>query len=116
MEKELKAGGFDPGRRLTVSHFRLPVLKQIVPTGLLSRLDSIAQLSGDLFQLSPSVFVYCAGPEEGIIADPDAFFACPDCLTPLGDPEEDKVICPNGECRHQWSFVDNIYDFKNRVE
>ncbi len=116
MEKELKANGFDPGRRLSVSHFRLPLLKRIVPTGLLSRLDSIAQLSGDLVQLSPSVFVSCESPEEGLVADSDAFFACPDCLTPLGDPEENRLICPNAECQHHWSFVDNIYDFKNHLE
>ena len=116
MEKELKASGFDPGRRLTVSHFRLPILKRIVPVSLLSRLDSIAQFSGDLIQLSPSVFVHCQNPEDGPVADSDAFFACPDCLSPLSEPVEDKLICPNGECRHQWSYVDNIYDFKNRLE
>jgi len=116
MEEQLRMSGFVTGRRLTVSHFRLPFLKRIVPTGLLSRIDSLAQFSGERFQLAPSVFIYADGPAEGEIADRDAFFACPDCLTLLGEPFDSRLVCPNIECQHQWSVRDNIYDFKNRLK
>ena len=44
-------------RILTVSHFRIGLLKRWVPTRLLVWLDSIAALTGNWWQLSPSVFV-----------------------------------------------------------
>jgi SAM-dependent methyltransferase len=116
MESQLTSSGFVTGRRLSVSHFRLPFLKRIVPTGFLSRLDSVVQPSGEWFQLAPSVFIAAKGPAEGNIADPDAFFACPDCLTPLGQPVNERLVCSNHECQHQWPVSDNIYDFKNRLE
>ncbi|MGB3716832.1 MAG: class I SAM-dependent methyltransferase [Candidatus Promineifilaceae bacterium] len=115
MERQLEASGFKVRRILTVSHFRLPVIKRVVPASLLAWLDSMAQLSGGWFQLAPSIFVYADGPDKGDSAEQGSFFACPDCRTPLGEPDAGRLVCPNNECRHQWSFEDNIYDFKNRL-
>lgn len=53
----LRQAGFTVERQLTVSHFRLGALKRLVPLGLLVWLDSVAQWTGGLWQLSPSVFV-----------------------------------------------------------
>ena len=53
----LQQVGFSIERQLTVSHFRMGLLKRIVPLRLLVWADSLAQLTGDLWQLSPSVFV-----------------------------------------------------------
>ena len=115
MSEQLRASGFLPGRKLTVSHFRLPVLKRLVPTGVLSSMDGFIQPSGELFQLSPSVFVSATAPREGVSASPDSVFACPDCLTPLGDPVDDLLICHSDRCGARWSAAGNIYDFKNRL-
>jgi hypothetical protein len=59
----LGAAGFRVRRTLTVSHFRLPLLKRIVPLPVLVGLDSLAQLTGGLWQLSPSVFVLAEAVE-----------------------------------------------------
>lgn len=53
----LRTAGFQVRRTLTVSHFRLGLLKRAIPTPALVWLDSIAQWTGALWQLTPSVFV-----------------------------------------------------------
>lgn len=49
--------GFTVERQLTVSHFRLNLLKRYVPLTLLVNLDSLMQWTGNWWQLTPSVFV-----------------------------------------------------------
>ena len=116
MEEQLLSSGFKPGRKLTVSHFRLPLLKQLMPTMLLARFDSTLQLSGDLFQLTPSVFVSCRSPDQGDAAEAGTFFACPTCGTPLSHPVNHQLICSNEACGRRWSVSGNIYDFKTPLE
>ncbi len=65
----LGAAGFRVRRTLTVSHFRHPLLKRIMPLPFLVWLDGLAQLTGGLWQLSPSVFVRA----EAVEAPPRAF-------------------------------------------
>jgi SAM-dependent methyltransferase len=57
MRAWLQVTGFAVERQLTVSHFRIGLLKRLVPLGILVRADALAQLTGDLWQVSPSVFV-----------------------------------------------------------
>ena len=44
-------------RQLAVSHFRLAILKRLLPTSALIRADSALQPMGDWIQIAPSVFV-----------------------------------------------------------
>lgn len=113
--EQLTAAGFVPGSRLTVSHFRFGPIKKLVPTGLLVSLDSMAQRTGDWWQLSPSVFVRSryAAPNQRAAAG--AFFACPACRQPLGEPEGDLLICANPTCGSRWRVSGNLYDFKEPV-
>lgn len=113
--EQLTTAGFAPRARLTVSHFRFGPLKKIVPTGLLVSLDSLAQRTGDWWQLSPSVFVRSRYLTPGRAAAPDTFFACPLCRAPLGKPEGDLLICDNPGCGARWRVTDNLYDFKEPV-
>ncbi len=112
IRQELAAVGFGPGRTLTVSHFRIALLKRLVPTGLLVGLDSLAQWTGNWWQLSPSVFVHNAHPRGGATAVPYTFFACPTCKTALGEVDNGRLICPNPACGHQWRVDQGLYDFK----
>jgi ubiquinone/menaquinone biosynthesis C-methylase UbiE len=112
IRQELTAAGFKPGRMLTVSHFRIALLKRLVPTGLLAALDSLAQLTGNWWQLSPSVFVDVAHPANGETAVPGTFFACPTCKTALGNVENGRLACTNPNCGRQWRFDNGLYDFK----
>lgn len=99
--------GFEIERQLTVSHFRIDFLKRWVPLGLLVWLDSLAQLTGGLWQLTPSVFVRSTG---GASRQGDGFFRCPHCSHFPLDAEPDRVPCP--ECGRVWPIEDGIYDFR----
>jgi SAM-dependent methyltransferase len=112
IRQELTAAGFATGRTLTVSHFRIALLKRLIPIGLLVGLDSIAQWTGNWWQLSPSVFVHNSHPRGGVTAVPHTFFACPTCKTTLGDVDNGRLTCPNPNCGHQWHVENGLYDFK----
>ncbi len=105
----LRVCGFSVERQLTVSHFRMQPFKRWLPLGLLVQMDSLAQLSGDLWQLSPSVFVRCTARGETPLAAPGAFFRCPACAAPL-PVSEGSPACPS--CGKTWPFEDGIYDFR----
>ncbi len=49
--------GFRIETTLTVSHFRLGLLKRILPAGWLAALDGLFQPTGAFVQLTPSVFL-----------------------------------------------------------
>lgn len=114
----LKGLGFELERTLTLSHFRVGVLKRIVPTGILVFLDSLFQWTGALWQLSPSVFVK-AKAEGGKQKDeiPDnmlLFFKCPECgHSPLSE-EKKYLECSN--CKKKWEVKDGIYDFREPMK
>ena len=119
IREQLRVSGLVPGRTLTVSHFRMEFLKRRVPLRWLVALDSLAQHSGRWWQLTPSVFVRSRATADGPTASPDAFFACPDCQTPLPSPPmilhetppaEDDLICPG--CDRRWPIQGGIFIFK----
>jgi ubiquinone/menaquinone biosynthesis C-methylase UbiE len=57
--------GFIIERQLTVSHFRIKCMKRLIPLKLLVAMESFLQLTGNRWQLTPSVFVRArAGLEE----------------------------------------------------
>ncbi len=108
----LAALGFDLGWQLTVSHFRTALLKKLIPTQLLVGMDALAQLTGDWWQLSPSVFVRSTAVGETTIAAEGAFFRCPTCRQPLSEPVEDVFFCA---CGLRWGIQDGIYNFKESL-
>ncbi len=106
----LQAAGFDIARQLTVSHYRIGVLKRWVPLKLLVAMDSAAQLSGDWWQLTPSVFVRAEARGDGEAAGEGAFFRCPECGQHPLEESQPGFICPS--CTRQWLQQDGIYDFR----
>jgi len=106
----LTHGGYAPGRTLAVSHFRLGLLKRIVPTGLLVALDALFQPSGALFQLTPQVFIRNEAVGDDELAPEGAFWRCPKCggydLSNMGD----HLKC--GGCKTRWGKVNGVWDFK----
>jgi ubiquinone/menaquinone biosynthesis C-methylase UbiE len=106
----LEAVGFSVERQLTVSHFRIGVLKRLFPLDMLVKLDSLTQLSGDWWQLSPSVFVLAQAAGETPVAPPDAMFRCLVCGHGELEQLEVSLHCPN--CGHHWGYENGIYDFR----
>jgi SAM-dependent methyltransferase len=113
MRRQLAAAGFRPGRMLTVSHYRIALLKRLVPTALLVTLDRFAQLTGNWWQVTPSVFVRSHHPTGGPAAAEAALFACPACRTPLVDDRRPILACSG--CHRRWRFENGIYDFKEPI-
>jgi hypothetical protein len=107
----LKNSGFSPGRQLTVSHFRIGIFKRLLPLALLVWMDSLAQLTGDWWQFSPSVFVSAAAVGDTPTASTDAFFRCPTCGCGSLNANPDGLACPS--CGSVWPIIDGIYQFRD---
>ncbi|MBM3144763.1 MAG: methyltransferase domain-containing protein [Chloroflexi bacterium] len=109
----LSEADFEVERQLTVSHFRIGLLKRLVPAKWLVALDSLAQLTGDWWQLTPSVFVKSrAVGQDGILSCEGAFFRCPACGHEQLDELDQVLICSS--CGKKWPVVDGIYDFRDK--
>ena len=110
----LKELGFHIEKTLTLSHFRWGLLKRLIPTVILVTLDSLAQWTGSLWQLTPSVFFRARLGEKrdgSIPREVIQWFKCPECgNSPLSD-HKSYLECPS--CDSQWAIRDGIYDFKN---
>ncbi|OQX60944.1 MAG: hypothetical protein B5M51_09355 [Anaerolinea sp. 4484_236] len=108
----LKEAGFQVERQLTVSHFRIGLLKKLVPLKILVAMDSMAQFTGGWWQLTPSVFTRNQAVEsvtEGN-AVVDGFFRCPACGSANLREEQDALTCSS--CSSVWPVRDGIYDFR----
>jgi ubiquinone/menaquinone biosynthesis C-methylase UbiE len=110
--------GFTIEKTLTLSHFRVGILKRIIPTSILVFLDSLFQWTGAWWQLSPSVFVRARAEGSMEKAENPArfslYFKCPDCgHTPLVE-KEGYLECSS--CGKKWGVKDGIYDFREPVK
>jgi ubiquinone/menaquinone biosynthesis C-methylase UbiE len=114
----LKALNFTVEKTLTVSHFRLGILKRIIPPSLLAALDGIFQPSGALWQFTPSVFIKARKPSgSGARVIPlhvINLFKCPDCGNENLEAREEHIYCPT--CQSKWAVHDGIYDFRQQME
>ena len=112
MQHRLVEAGFHVKRRLTVSHFRLPLLKRLLPARMLAAADSLCQPTGAWWQLTPSIFVQCTQPTS--TADPTAsqFFRCPACHSTTLHPGPELLTCE--QCETRWPIEDGIYNFTFR--
>lgn len=100
---------FEIERQLTVSHFRVGLLKRLFPVSFLVWLDALAQQTGDWWQFTPSVFVKMRAG-AGASARPGQFFRCADCGYIEMETQPEGLYCP--ACDHLWHIRDGIYDFR----
>ncbi len=107
----LEAVGFAVERQLTVSHFRMHLLKRVVPLRLLVGLDSLLQMTGDVLQVSPSVFIRSRAADEGSPKEREDIFQCPRCRKSI--PGFGQELSCAG-CGSTWEYRDGIYDFRVR--
>jgi ubiquinone/menaquinone biosynthesis C-methylase UbiE len=107
----LAQSGFEIRRQLTVSHFRIDLLKRRVPLSWLTAMDSLAQLTGDWWQLSPSVFILARTPGPAEPPPAELVFRCPECQHYPLAPHADGLACP--ACDRGYALQDGIYNFKD---
>jgi ubiquinone/menaquinone biosynthesis C-methylase UbiE len=113
VQRWLAEAGFAIGRRLTVSHFRIGLLKRKVPVPLLTGLDALVQWTGDWFQLSPSVFLRAEAVGDGTPASA-GFWRCPACGSLQLEEESEGVHCR--ACGRLWTLQEGIYDFRGEAQ
>lgn len=106
--------GFAIEKTLALSHFRVGLLKRIIPTGILVFFDSLLQQTGAWWQFTPSLFVKATAGKNTISRPANnhisSYFRCPDCgHSPLED-QDAYLGCPN--CGKKWGVQDGIYDFR----
>ncbi len=106
----LRQTDFVVERQLTVSHLRMGFFKQVLPLKFMIWFDSMAQLTGDLWQLSPSVFVRSHASGKTIQpAATGTFFRCPACGANLQDTPP-QLVCET--CGQTYPVENGIYDFR----
>lgn len=110
VERWLTGMNFQIVRRLTVSHFRVELLKRLIPAGILVSLDSLFQWTGALWQLTPSVFVSSRAVGELEPNPGQAFWRCPSCRSMEMVESQEGVRCQS--CHTLWPKQDGIYNFK----
>lgn len=110
----LGQAGFNIERQLTVSHFRLGILKRLIPLKVLVGLDALAQWTGNWWQLSPSVFIRARASKNAFKTEISDFFICPECSLSSMPLEAHDLECPS--CGSVWAFQNGIYNFRQPCE
>lgn len=108
---------FNIEKTLTVSHFRMGLLKRLIPANLLAALDGLFQPTGAVWQYTPSVFVRAKVQGEATSVKVPAkvveMFKCPDCGGEELQEKEDHLLCSS--CGTRWIVRDGIYDFRESM-
>jgi ubiquinone/menaquinone biosynthesis C-methylase UbiE len=114
----LKGLGFSIEKTLTVSHFRLGLLKRLLPAKFLAALDGLFQFTGAFWQFTPSVFVRTkagrGNRQREIPPDVLSLFKCPNCGEGSLQEKSAHVLCPS--CTTRWAVRDGIYDFREGMK
>lgn len=113
MYQQFSTAGFSIQAIRSVSHFRIPVLKKIIPPKVLAFFDGLAQETGRWWQLSPSVFLQVVAEKE-TVAPATGFFRCPQCGSDNLLTHEKGLRCE--KCHSVWEYRDGIYDFKTPID
>ncbi len=109
----LQATGFQVQKQLTVSHFRMGILKRLIPVKVLAGMDAMIQWTGNYWQYTPSVFVRSQATGGEPAVSQSGLFCCPECgYSPLVEQGE-TLPCPG--CGRVWGIVDGIYDFRQAI-
>jgi SAM-dependent methyltransferase len=115
-------------RQFAVSHFRLALFKQNVPTEWLARADSWLFRLGGRYPLSPSVFVQLTAMDlaeadtsagrnpEDSLDSAEYLFSCPACWSErtLVHADDDLLECT--VCTNRYARQEGIWDFKEPVD
>jgi SAM-dependent methyltransferase len=109
-------------RQLAVSHFRLPLLKNVVPAGALAKMDSWLFELGGRYPLAPSVFVQATArdadpmPSAALdLEDLSRLLRCPVCFSErsLARVDAERMAC--NECESHYARRSGVWDFKERL-
>jgi len=110
VEHHLARCDFRVQRQLCVSHFRIRLLKRLIPPRLLATLDGWLQQPLAPLKWTPSIFLDArAGGKPGRHLATQ-IFRCPSCGSENLEPHSEALAC--AQCRRRWSTAGGIYDFR----
>lgn len=121
MQQQIATSSLKIKRQLAVSHFRLPLLKNLVDAKRLARVDEKLFQIGGNSPVSPSVFlqVMSDGNRERSVNVIDessitSIFRCPTCRSEAFDYRSDsQLVC--GVCHRVFANKEGVWDFKEAV-
>jgi ubiquinone/menaquinone biosynthesis C-methylase UbiE/uncharacterized protein YbaR (Trm112 family) len=111
MRQRLAEAMFHVKRTRTVSHFRLSLLKRLIPARTLAALDGFCQPTGAWWQLTPSVFFQCEVDKPASPVPARLSFRCPACGCDDLYRSPGALTCQGCGCH--WPIEDGIYNFKS---
>ncbi|MEN6523590.1 MAG: class I SAM-dependent methyltransferase [Anaerolineaceae bacterium] len=97
-------------RSLTVSHFRIGMLKKVIPLKVLVWMDSVLQPTGNWIKMTPSVFTRNRAVGNTPVAISGTFFQCPACASGTLEDTPPEIHC--SQCGRAFQVKDGIYDFR----
>jgi ubiquinone/menaquinone biosynthesis C-methylase UbiE len=109
VKEQMSRAGFTVETARSLSHFRSPALKRLLPPHWLARLDALAQPTGRWCLLTPSVILR-ARPTKADTLPPSGVFRCPQCHNDQLNRRDEGFVCPSCQCL--WSGDGGIYDFR----
>jgi SAM-dependent methyltransferase len=112
VDAALRAAGFEPRERRSVSLLRAAFLKRRLPPRLLATVDGWLQRVTAFFTPAPSVFCRSELAKEGSdeLARIEDLFRCPDCAAEPLARSADGLSC--AACGGSWPVVDGVYLLK----
>jgi len=112
VERQLLEAGFEIDERLSVSLFRLGILKRVFRPETLAAVDGALQRVTAPLALGPSIFVrsHAAKPETTETPGQGRLFRCPDCGHEPLYPAANSVRCDR--CGASWPIHNGVYVFK----
>lgn len=135
IEDKLQSAGFKILKILSVSNFRLNILKKIISPEILSKIDNLVQSPLGLLKTGPSIFVLSQKKDKKIYSKKQYFkkenikskypfeetmcssfdlekitWRCTNCGSNNINEEENELTCMN--CNFKFAIRDGIYDFK----
>jgi len=112
VKRRLLEEDFEIDQNLSVSLFRLGILKRTFGPKMLAALDGALQRVTGPLALGPSIFLrsHVDKPNGTQIAPPEQLFRCPDCGCEPLCPAPNGVQC--SRCGTSWPIRNGVYVFK----
>jgi SAM-dependent methyltransferase len=110
IRERLNNNHFQVERQLSVSYFRLGILKRIFPLELLVAMDALLQYTARWGQFSPSVFIQARATGNLSQAQSGSFFRCLECGGHSLEEHAHGLVCSS--CGRVWRRQEGIYIFR----
>lgn len=114
VENALQEAGFGIERQLSLSHFRVGLLKRHIPPHILASIDGWLQGPTARLRLTPSMLLRTCALGQSTQPLAASIFRCPTCGSSDMSAEGSALHCHG--CGHRWRAAGGIYDFRTPLD